>query len=313
VPIGITAANKQAPLLMHLDYKVTLPDHDWVVAGDHKLIPSVYAGINIKPAEIESRSAVTYSGPTYIAVHSGKHSSSTALSHVADFSRLLKLPEFDAVTKTTAGHVKPVLMVTVDSGPDENPRYDKVICVAIHHFLENDLDVFIVATNASTSNQTNLKSSRMTPEQFPCSGEQERQESKYCTQIVKCEDSGCCRPHRSSAFSLLPSGFLPPPIPLLQTSEGLKAPDPGNQIGSKFTSLFLALAVKSDVLPRSLTGYHSMSYDAYCPSVQSVLMRRTCKKCGLYHTSLSALKGHTRVCDVSGKIQCYRYLSLNMQ
>ena len=83
-------------------------------------------------------------------------------------------------------------------------------------------------------------------------------------------------------------------------------------------------------------------------------MRRTCQKCGLYHASLSALKGHTRVCgitqiiphtrpviiaaqrqremmavityndmedvewideeflDVSGKIQCYRYLSLNM-
>jgi len=33
VPIGITAANKQAPLLMHVEYKVTLPDHDWVVAG----------------------------------------------------------------------------------------------------------------------------------------------------------------------------------------------------------------------------------------------------------------------------------------
>lgn len=44
VPIGLTAANKQAPLLMHLEYRIQLPDHDWVVAAGHKLIPSVYAG-----------------------------------------------------------------------------------------------------------------------------------------------------------------------------------------------------------------------------------------------------------------------------
>lgn len=41
VPIGKTAANKQSPLLMHLDYRVRLPHHDWVVADKHKLIPSV--------------------------------------------------------------------------------------------------------------------------------------------------------------------------------------------------------------------------------------------------------------------------------
>ena len=34
-----TAANKQSPLLMHVEYKVKLPD--WVIASRHKLIPSV--------------------------------------------------------------------------------------------------------------------------------------------------------------------------------------------------------------------------------------------------------------------------------
>ena len=47
VPIGLTAANKQSPLLMHVEYRVSLPDHDWVVAEKHKLIPSVYARIQI--------------------------------------------------------------------------------------------------------------------------------------------------------------------------------------------------------------------------------------------------------------------------
>lgn len=39
VVIGLAAANKQAPILMHVEYKVSLPDHDWVVAQRHKLIP----------------------------------------------------------------------------------------------------------------------------------------------------------------------------------------------------------------------------------------------------------------------------------
>ena len=41
VPIGIPAAKKHVPLLMHLEYKVQLPDHDFVVAANHKLIPSI--------------------------------------------------------------------------------------------------------------------------------------------------------------------------------------------------------------------------------------------------------------------------------
>ena len=41
VPIGITAAKKQTPLLMHMEYQVTFLDHDFVVGSKHKLIPSV--------------------------------------------------------------------------------------------------------------------------------------------------------------------------------------------------------------------------------------------------------------------------------
>lgn len=71
-----------------------------MVAGGHKLIPSVYVGIEIKPGDMGNHSAVTYSGPTFIAVRSGKHSSSTAYSHARDFNQLLKLEEFDVITKT---------------------------------------------------------------------------------------------------------------------------------------------------------------------------------------------------------------------
>ena len=91
VPIGLTAANKQSPLLMHMEYKVTLPDHDWVIAAKHKLIPSVIAGIQIKKDGLGRPECVGYSGPTYVSIRSGKHSSSTALSHALDFERLLEI------------------------------------------------------------------------------------------------------------------------------------------------------------------------------------------------------------------------------
>lgn len=62
VPIEITAVQKQSPLVMHVEYRVKLPDHDWVITEKHKLIPSVYAGIIIKPNGWGSPDAVTYSG-----------------------------------------------------------------------------------------------------------------------------------------------------------------------------------------------------------------------------------------------------------
>lgn len=85
VPLGLAAAKKQSPILMHLQYRVQLPDHDWVVAERHKLTPSVYAGLDL------SKGTVSYSGPTYIAVRSGKHDSSTASTHAFDFEKLVNL------------------------------------------------------------------------------------------------------------------------------------------------------------------------------------------------------------------------------
>ncbi|KAG5891686.1 hypothetical protein JTB14_020103 [Gonioctena quinquepunctata] len=123
VPIGLTAANKQAPLLMHVEYKVSLPDHDFVIASRHKLIPSVYALCEVKPNEMGRPEAVSYSGPTYIAIRSGKHSSSTATSHAQDLDTLLTIESFSKCIKNIDSKVKPVLIISSDGGPDENPRY----------------------------------------------------------------------------------------------------------------------------------------------------------------------------------------------
>lgn len=120
--MGITAANKQSPILMHMEYRVRLPDHDWVVANRHKLIPSVYAIMQIKENKMGDLHAVTYSGPTMIKIRSGKHSSSNASSHARDLDDLLNEEALFEFTHTETGVVKPAMIIIVDGGPDENPR-----------------------------------------------------------------------------------------------------------------------------------------------------------------------------------------------
>ena len=49
VSISVVATNKQAPLLMYIDYSVSLLDHDWAVAKQYKLIQNVNAWLNENP------------------------------------------------------------------------------------------------------------------------------------------------------------------------------------------------------------------------------------------------------------------------
>lgn len=109
-------------MVMHMEYRVKLPDHDWVVANKHKLIPSVYGLIDIRPDGLGDPKAVGYSGPTYICIRSGKHSSSTAYSHALDLDNLLAKPEFKSYVQSSEGVIKPIMIQIVDGGPDENPR-----------------------------------------------------------------------------------------------------------------------------------------------------------------------------------------------
>ena len=48
VPIRLTPANKQAPIVMHVKYKVKLSDHDFVIAKQNKLVPLVNGDMQVK-------------------------------------------------------------------------------------------------------------------------------------------------------------------------------------------------------------------------------------------------------------------------
>ena len=45
-----------------------------------------------------------------------------------------------------------MIIITVDGGPDENPRYKKTVTYAIAYFNSYDLDAVFVATNAPKEN-----------------------------------------------------------------------------------------------------------------------------------------------------------------
>ena len=161
VPIGLTAASKQAPMFMHMEYQVTLPDHDFVVAPKHKLIPSVIGDMKLVKSKDLTNDAVTYSGATYIGIRSAKHSASSAFAHLQDMMRVRSLPEFATSFQTDRHKEKKVMIVTVDGGPDENPRYGKTINCSIKYFVENGLDAFFLATNAPGRSAFNRVERRM--------------------------------------------------------------------------------------------------------------------------------------------------------
>ena len=157
VPLGLPISKKQTAISMHLEYKVSLPDHDFAIGETHKLIPSVYAACYIKDDEIG------YSGPTFIAIRSGKHDKSCAASHADDFERILSLEEFkdNALTKTQ--EVKPLVFVSVDGGPDEAPKNQQSLAVWTQHFEKNNLDAVFVFTHAPGSSAHNPVERRMAP------------------------------------------------------------------------------------------------------------------------------------------------------
>ncbi|CAG8734991.1 24591_t:CDS:2 [Dentiscutata erythropus] len=162
IPLGLAAANKQAPILMRLEYQVKLLDHDWIVAERHKLISSVYAILNVEGGKYRNSKAVTYSGPTFIRVCSGKHDSSTAYSHGKDFDELMVKKKLHDYTKMD-GQPKPVMVMLSDGSPDENSRYKKTIQIMIKHFDKYDLDTIIVACFAPHQSASNPVERRIAP------------------------------------------------------------------------------------------------------------------------------------------------------
>ena len=156
VPLGLAAASLQAPILMHLEYKVRLPDHSFVVAKRHTLIPSVYGVCEVKP-----NGDLSYSGDTFIRIRSGKHDKSSAYTHAYDMRELFKCNLVQS---------KPILLLSTDGASDEAPRFPKPLASAVYFFNELGLDVLLHGVNAAGLSAFNAVERRMSPLSHDISG-----------------------------------------------------------------------------------------------------------------------------------------------
>ncbi|KAI9558410.1 hypothetical protein GHT06_015190 [Daphnia sinensis] len=237
MPIGTTAANKQSPFLMHMEY--------------------------------HSPESVGFTGPTFIGIGSGKHSSSTTLSHAVDFESLNSLAEFESFAKVGVDKLlKPVLVFSVVV-----QKKTLVIDVSIHHFLRHNQDAILLLAMlmaghfGSHLNNSGLTYAGETLAEI-CSGSMRtdhletrsiesflshERRSQYFTQIVKCEDTGRCSKPTGSYFTVMPSRFYTPLIPLsrLWHDFGLIVPERGKFESHKFPSVFVG---------------------QFCPSIQSLIV-----------------------------------------
>ena len=159
VPIRLTAANKQVPLVIHVEYNVKLPDHNFVITKQHKLVQLVIGNMQVK-AKTFSQDAVTYSGPTYIGIRSAKHLGLKVYNHHVDMKQICVLAEFERSSKDEE---KLVMVMTVGWGPDENTRHKKTISCAVDYFNTNDLEVFFLVTNTPGCSTLNRVKRKMAP------------------------------------------------------------------------------------------------------------------------------------------------------
>lgn len=364
VPLGLPAANNSIvmnSIVMNMEYQVKLPDHDFVIAVGHKLVPSVIAGLTIAEGKLDN--AVGYSGPTFIGIRSGKHDSSVAATHAADLRHLYdNVESFRSILWQNDGLIKPILVIFVDGGPDENPRYRETIRFACAQFIHLQLDALYVSTQAPGRSAYNPVERRMAPlsrflagiilphdtfgnhlnsqgqtvdeelervnfqnagqalaevwseaviDGFPVVAEWRGGEimpesqypsqkwlathvraSQYFLQVVKCENEECCAPLRSSLKTILPCGFLPPPL-CVTNSAGLTGASSGAE-GIKYLSLFQRLSISLEATGYSGIDKFLIPYDVCCPTVSDFIPNRTCSTCKLYFPSNKMVLEHKR-------------------
>lgn len=136
-----------------------------------KLIPSVIGMYEMNANEVGRPQALTWQGPTRVYVRSAYDDSTSPATHSADLldcfktenpeemKVLLDAKELGVGTRKP----RPVLLVGVDGGPDENPRFPNTIAHYVHLFKELDLDLLVCSTHAPGWSAYNRVERRMAP------------------------------------------------------------------------------------------------------------------------------------------------------
>ena len=142
VPLGIPAVGRTFQTIQSFREPVTLPDHDFPIGMQQKLIPSVYLLINPSDTNDTFRN-----GQLSIFIRPQYQIGTSSTSHMSDLNSLTQDNRFDEILKVN-GQIKPIWILLVDGGPDENPRHMKNIFQYCKMFCAFDLDYLSVRTHA---------------------------------------------------------------------------------------------------------------------------------------------------------------------
>ena len=98
-------------------------------------------------------------------------------------------------------------------------------------------------------------------------------ESQYFLQIVKCKDSKCCSPFRSSYLKVVKNRFRPPPFSVTRTTtSGVKWVK--QDVDAHYLSLTQNLALKAQLGVTALKNFpKGIPYDYSCPAAQNIMER----------------------------------------
>ena len=121
-------------------------------------------------------------------------------------------------------------------------------------------------------------------------------ESQYLLQIVKCTDVACCSPFQSSYLKVIKDRFLPPPIPVVYSQNGIEWAKDDKE--ASYLSLFQNIALQASLTPKQAIKKFpkGIAYDYLCPSTNDVLTGRLCYHCGLYFGSIKSNVYHSSHC-----------------
>ena len=100
---------------------------------------------------------------------------------------------------------------------------------------------------------------------------------------------------------LIKDRFLQPPLPLVQTSDGLQCSLDDSHVCYPYVFVNMALD-KSFLSSRALKKFpKGLPYDFACPTMQNILPKRICVKCGKYFASVNSLRSHAASCSSGSK------------
>ncbi|CAB4483265.1 unnamed protein product [Rhizophagus irregularis] len=142
IGLGIPAVGRTFKAIQTTNEPVTVENHDFPMGSKIKLIPSVYLIIN--PAD---SSDTLRTGQLSIFIRPEYFIGTSSATHMVDLKNIISNEKFSATLKKE-NEVKPILILLVDGGPDENPKHMKNIIQYAHLFRTLDLDYLTIRTHA---------------------------------------------------------------------------------------------------------------------------------------------------------------------